>query len=128
MSTHRGPKVRADVLADKVRESGWQRLSYGAGAKGERLYAWALIATESPTHHLLIRHSLNDRAGLWPSTCFAPGQARYNALSRWTELAGRSRHASKTGENEAAYDHCLVRLYPAWCHYITRPRSPRSRH
>lgn len=53
-------KVRADVMAGKVPKSGWQRLSCGAGAKGERRYAWALIATDSPAHRLLIRRSLSN--------------------------------------------------------------------
>ncbi|MEU6720764.1 hypothetical protein ABZ897_55715 [Nonomuraea sp. NPDC046802] len=39
-------KVRADVMASKVPKSGWQRLSCGPGAKRDRLYDWALIATD----------------------------------------------------------------------------------
>ena len=33
----------------------WQVISAGTGSKGERYYAWALIATASPRHWLLIR-------------------------------------------------------------------------
>jgi SRSO17 transposase len=36
----------------------WEVRSAGRGSKGERWYAWALIATASPSHHLLIRKHL----------------------------------------------------------------------
>ena len=42
--TDRGPRqVRADRLASGVEESGWVRLSAGDGAKGPRVYDWALV-------------------------------------------------------------------------------------
>jgi SRSO17 transposase len=41
----------------------WNRISAGKGAKGERLYDWALVATGDQDlpgeHHLLIRRSLS---------------------------------------------------------------------
>src|ERR1039458_3185773 len=36
----------------------WEVRSAGSGAKGERWYAWAWLATASPRHHLLIRRHL----------------------------------------------------------------------
>jgi SRSO17 transposase len=36
----------------------WEVRSAGHGSKGERWYAWALLATASPRHHLLIRKHL----------------------------------------------------------------------
>jgi hypothetical protein len=36
----------------------WEIRSAGTGAKGERWYAWAWLATISPRHHLLIRRHL----------------------------------------------------------------------
>ncbi|MDP9840994.1 IS701 family transposase [Streptosporangium lutulentum] len=52
-------KVRADVIVKKIPKAAWQRLSCGPGAKGERRYDWALIATTSPAHRLLVRRSLS---------------------------------------------------------------------
>ena len=40
--TAAGP-IRADVLAATLPKRAWQRLSAGAGAKGERYYDWALL-------------------------------------------------------------------------------------
>ena len=63
----------AEEIAEELDESAWQRLSAGAGTKGERLYDWAyceladLEADEDNeglsgvwTRGLLIRRSLND--------------------------------------------------------------------
>ena len=33
----------------------WEIRSAGQGSKGQRWYAWALLATASPRHHLLVR-------------------------------------------------------------------------
>ena len=42
--TDQGPRqVRADRLASGVEKSGWVRLSAGDGAKGPRVYDWALV-------------------------------------------------------------------------------------
>ncbi len=46
---------RADQLSALVPAAGWQQLSCGEGSKGPRFYDWALIATASPAHHLLVR-------------------------------------------------------------------------
>jgi SRSO17 transposase len=40
------------------RRRGWEVRSAGTGAKGQRWYAWAWLATASPRHHLLIRRHL----------------------------------------------------------------------
>jgi len=44
VSTDAGPE-RVDWLAARLPRWAWQRLSAGRGAKGERLYDWAWIAT-----------------------------------------------------------------------------------
>ena len=57
-----GP-IRADVLAaKKVPKRAWNRLSCGQGAKGSRIYDWALVATADARHHLLVRRSVGDRS------------------------------------------------------------------
>lgn len=59
-----GP-MRADLLAArKIPKRAWNRLSCGQGAKGPRVYDWALVATANPRHHLLVRRSLADPTDL----------------------------------------------------------------
>lgn len=55
-----GGRMRADAVADSLPPTGWQRLSAGQGAKGPRVYDWALASTTSPVHQLLIRRSVAD--------------------------------------------------------------------
>ncbi|WP_084966061.1 IS701 family transposase [Thermoactinospora rubra] len=112
-------KTRAAIMAGKVRKAGWQRLSCGPGAKGERHYDRALIATASPTHHLLIRRSVSKPAGLAFFLCHTPtpvplGRLVHIVGCRWT-----IEECFQTGKNEAAFDHYQVRLYPAWYRYMT---------
>ncbi|MBB5140570.1 SRSO17 transposase [Thermocatellispora tengchongensis] len=112
-------KVRADIMAGKVPRTGWQRLSCGPGAKGDRRYAWALVATGSPAHHLLVRRSLSNPRDLAFYLCHTP---RPVPLQRLVEVAGARwtiEECFQTGKNEAAFDHYQVRLYPAWYRYIT---------
>ncbi len=49
----------ADVVTGLLKDTRrWEVRSAGNGSKGERWYAWALVATASPRHHLLIRRHL----------------------------------------------------------------------
>jgi hypothetical protein len=49
----------------------WEVRSAGQGAKGSRWYAWALIATTSPRHALLVRRHLQT-GDLAFHYCFTP--------------------------------------------------------
>lgn len=42
--------VRADTLTAGLPKRAWQRLSAGAGAKGDRFHDWALITLDPPTN------------------------------------------------------------------------------
>jgi SRSO17 transposase len=41
---------RADLIARTVPRKAWNRRSCGKGAKGPRVYDWAMVATTSPNH------------------------------------------------------------------------------
>lgn len=50
-------KLPADALAKKLPERAWQKLSAGAGAKGQRFYHWAVVdlpGSRPGRRHLLI--------------------------------------------------------------------------
>src|SRR5262249_61200333 len=49
----------------------WEIRSAGAGSKGQRWYAWALLGPASPRHHLLIRRHLAS-GELAFHYCYAP--------------------------------------------------------
>lgn len=49
--THAG-KFQAKTLAARIPKQAWQRLSAGAGAKGERYYGWAQVEVHGPVGRL----------------------------------------------------------------------------
>jgi hypothetical protein len=49
---------RADALAARLPKRAWQRMSCGGGAKGERRYDWALVASVRPEVSLLVRRTV----------------------------------------------------------------------
>jgi SRSO17 transposase len=59
LNTPTGP-IQADELAAMAPKRGWQRLSAGAGSKGQRLYDWLLIDPGADAHPLLVRRSISS--------------------------------------------------------------------
>jgi hypothetical protein len=116
--------MRADEAAALIPMDGWQRLSCADGAKGPRLYDWALIGTaESPGHHLLVRRSLvpgeKGRLDLAFIRCWAP---RPVTLPEIVAVAGARWGAEDCfaeAKGEAGLDHYQVRKYRAWYRHAT---------
>jgi SRSO17 transposase len=64
----------------------WEIRSAGAGSKGQRWYAWAVLATASPRHHLLVRRHLGS-GELAFHYCFVPEGQRVS-MARLIRAAG----------------------------------------
>ena len=125
-----GPNdLRADQIAQGQAPQVWQRLSAGPGAKGERLYDWALVplwrlqltAEERRFgHYLLVRRSLTDPGELAYYVVFAP-KARAN-LETLVKVAGR-RWEIEVGfeatKGECGLDQYEVRRWQGWYRHIT---------
>jgi SRSO17 transposase len=115
-------KLRADELAARVPDGGWQVLSCGDGSKGPRLYDWALIAA-GQDHHVLVRRSLTPgekgQLELAYFLCYTPGGA---TLAELTAVAG-ARWAVEDcfaeAKNETGLDHYQVRTWTAWYRHVT---------
>ena len=83
--------VPAKDLATAAPADGWQRLSAGAGSKGERLYDWArwrlCRLQEAPWDHwLLVRRKLAKPEELAYSVVFGPADTSLQTL---TQVAGQ---------------------------------------
>ncbi len=93
---------------------GWEVRSAGRGAKGQRWYAWAWLATASPRHYLLIRRHLAT-GELAFHYCFVPaGQPA--SLSRLVRAAGCRwpvEEDFRSGKGCFGLDQSQVRLYHA---------------
>ena len=92
----------------------WTIRSAGAGSKGERTYAWAWIATASPTHHLLVRKH-RKTGELAFHYCFVP-DGQPVTLPRLVAAAGLRWPVEETfefGKDLFGLDQTQVRLYEA---------------
>jgi SRSO17 transposase len=78
--TPAGRKATVAALARLVPARCWETRSCGRGCKGHRDYEWALAATSSPRHWLLIRRKISDPADLAFFYCHAPGLVSVSIL------------------------------------------------
>jgi SRSO17 transposase len=117
--------IRADELAAAVPRWAWQRLSAGAGAKGQRFYDWALIAHPDPAAAgtadpadtqrwwLLVRRN-NDTGELAFYRCYSPEPVPLRELVR---VAGRRwtvEESFQAGKGLAGLDEHQVRRWTSW--------------
>ncbi|MET8982273.1 IS701 family transposase [Streptomyces sp. NPDC004539] len=120
--THAG-KFQAKTLAARIPKRAWQRLSAGAGAKGERYYDWAQIDIQGPSGQpdprcLLVRR--NRRTGeLAFYRCFSPQPVPLSDLVR---VAGRRWTVEETfqaGKGLTGLDEHQVRRWTSWHRWVT---------
>jgi SRSO17 transposase len=114
--TSAGP-VRADMLSLQVPARAWQRLSAGPGAKGHRIYDWALIDIDPRNQHgqhwLLIRrhHRTGERAYY---RCWSAGSVPLSALVRVAGTRWTVEEDFQTGKGLTALDEHQVRTWTSW--------------
>jgi SRSO17 transposase len=92
----------------------WEVRSAGAGSKGQRWYAWALLATALPRHHLLVRRHLAS-GELAFHYCFVPDGQRVS-MARLIRAAGLRWPVEEDlefGKDCFGLDQSQVRLYTA---------------
>lgn len=113
----RDGRIPVGDLATTVAADAWQRLSAGKGAKGDRWYSWAWIATTEPAatgeHTVLIRR--NDTTGeLAYYRCYSPTPVTVAELvcvagRRWTVEESFQSSKGLTG-----LDQHQVRTWTSW--------------
>jgi SRSO17 transposase len=123
MATTPAGARRADELAVLVPQGGWQRLSCADGSKGPRLYDWALIGTDSPRRHLLVRRSLapgeKGELELAYFRCYSPLPVTLPELVAVAGARWGIEDCFAEAKNEAGLDHYQVRKYRAWYRHVT---------
>jgi SRSO17 transposase len=120
-----------EIALHAVKAESWQRVSAGAGAKGPRLYDWALVRLVPPPQPgfeqaLLIRRPLDapsDPAELVKELAyyltFAPVGTLLETL---VAVAGRRwtiEESFAAAKGEVGLDQYEVRRYPSWYRHIT---------
>ena len=111
-----GAVIRADQA---VKDAVFERRSAGTGTKGPRLADWALTATASPRHFLLIRRLISRPGQYTFYLCYAP-QGRPATMPYFITIAGRrwpAEETFKTGKDMLGWDQCQVRAWDAACRH-----------
>lgn len=112
---------KAVELAVRLPQEAWQRRSAGAGAKGERLYDWALIATtdtaadpdNSGAHWLLIRRN-RSTGELAFYRAYAPADVPLVVLVTVAGTRWRIEESFQSGKELAGLDEHQVRRWRSW--------------
>lgn len=114
---------RVDAIAGQLPKRSWKRLSAGHGAKGERLYDWALMPwaeQEGWEHALLVRRSLDARPEYAFYFTYAP--KKKSTLKTLASVAGRRwaiESAFEMAKGDCGLDHYEVRHWQGWYRHIT---------
>lgn len=121
--TAAGP-IRADQLTARLPRRAWQRLSAGAGAKGQRFYDWALITLDPPTIDtdtgtdaecwwlLTRRHRYSGELAFY--RCYSPHMV---ALRELVRVAGRRwtvEESFQAAKGLTGLDEHQVRRWTSW--------------
>jgi SRSO17 transposase len=116
-TTPTGP-IRADTLAASAPKRGWQRLSCGAGSKGDRLYDWLLIDPGADQQPLLVRRSISSGELAY----YIVHTRRPVPVAELVRVVGTRWGVEETfqfAKNETGLDHYQVRRYDAWYRHVT---------
>jgi SRSO17 transposase len=114
---------RVDEVAGQLPKRSWKRLSAGHGAKGERLYDWALLPwaeQEGWEHALLVRRSLEAKPEYAFYFTYAP--QKQSTLKTLVGVAGQRwavESAFQMAKGECGLDHYEVRHWQGWYRHIT---------
>jgi SRSO17 transposase len=113
-----------ETLAATVNDSGWQRLSCGAGAKGERLYDWSLIRlsrslpVDGYFAAVLTRRSLSN-GDLTYFMIFAPLGTSLDSLVHVAGSRWKIEECFELAKGEVGLDQYEVRHWTGWYRHIT---------
>lgn len=116
---HNRTPARADVLAQRLPATAWQRHSAGPGAKGPRYYDWAWIHIGSDSHrHLLIRR---NRTSGEPAfyLCWSPTAVTLSELVRVAGIRWSVEECFQAAKSQVGLDHYQVRHWTSWHRHIT---------
>jgi SRSO17 transposase len=117
-------QVRARMLLSEVPADAWHRLSCGEGAKGPRLYDWALLRTNSPepdeyARWLLIRRSVSDPTEVAYFACGGPPGTGLPELVRVAGVRWAIEDLFELAKGDCGLDEYEVRSWVGWHRHVT---------
>ena len=114
---------RVDEIATTLPKRSWKRLSAGHGAKGERLYDWALMpwaGQDGWEHALLVRRSIEEKPEY--AFYFTYARKKQSTLKTLVSVAAQRwavESAFQMAKGECGLDHYEVRHWQGWYRHIT---------
>jgi hypothetical protein len=111
-----GSVIRADQA---VKDAVFERRSCGTGSKGPRFSDWALTATASPRHFLLIRRLISRPDQYTFYLCWSP-PGRPATMTYFITIAGRRwpvEETFKTGKDVLGWDQSQARTWDGTCRH-----------
>ena len=124
-ATHLGfRQVRVKALLAEVPCDSWHRLSCGAGAKGPRLYDWALVRTNCPepktyARWLLIRRSVSEPTEVAYFACGGPPGTTVAELVRVAGTRWAIEECFELAKGDCGLDEYEVRSWTGWHRHVT---------
>jgi SRSO17 transposase len=117
-------QARAGALLAEVPADAWHRLSCGAGAKGPRVYDWAVLRTNSPepreyARWLLIRRSVSDPAEVAYFACGGPPATTLNDLVRVAGARWAIEDLFELAKGDCGLGEYEVRSWVGWHRHVT---------
>lgn len=117
-------QVRATALLAEVPVDAWQRLSCGDGAKGPRVYDWALVRTNSPgpagyARWVLIRRSVSDPTEVAYFACGGPPDTTLRQLVLVAGARWAIDDLFELGKGDCGLDEYEVRSWTGWHRHVT---------
>jgi SRSO17 transposase len=105
-----------DQAAQLVPDTSWEERSCGKGCKGHRYYQWALLATASPHHHVLLRRHPDRPDQVTYFYVYVPPQYTFT-LATIVKIAGRRwpiEECFQQGKGQVGLDQHQVRTWRSW--------------
>ncbi|HLI76408.1 MAG TPA: IS701 family transposase [Acidobacteriaceae bacterium] len=117
-------QVRVRNLLAEIPAHAWRRLSCGEGAKGLRLYDWALLQTNSPepetyVRWLLIRRSVADPSVVAYFACGGPPGTDLEALVRVAGARWAIEDLFELAKGDCGLNEYEVRNWVGWHRHVT---------
>ena len=107
-------KTAVAALARLVPRAAWETRSCGRGCKGHRDYEWALAATASPRHWVLIRRKISGPAELAFFYCHAPAMVSLSILIKVAGKRWPAEECFQQAKGQAGLDQHQLRLWPSF--------------
>ena len=114
----------ARSLLPEVPAAAWHRLSCGDGAKGPRVYGWAICPTNCPeprayARWLLIRRSVTDPADVAYFACGGPPGTTLRELVRVAGTRWAVEDLFELAKGDCGLDEYEVRSWVGWHRHVT---------